>query len=83
MPDHHPAADALLQRLTRLEEAHGFADHKLDQLAEQLSALNRAVESVSRRLAALENRQAHDQSVRDHLAAQPPPAPEDDKPPHW
>lgn len=69
-------------RLTRLEEAHGFADHRLDQLAEQLSALNRAVESVSRRLAVLESRQAHDQSVRDHLAAQPP-APEDEKPPHW
>lgn len=79
MPDHANPAD---DRLTRLEEAHGFADHRLDQLAQQLAALNRAVEAVSRRLASLESRQAHDQSVRDHLAAHPP-TPEDDKPPHW
>jgi hypothetical protein len=61
------------ERLTRLEEAQGFADHRADQLAEQVEALSRKVEEFGRRLAVFEARALHDQSVRDHLAGREPP----------
>lgn len=46
--------DAVHARLTRLEEALGFASHDTDQLKEHFLALTRAVESLERRVRELE-----------------------------
>lgn len=41
-------------RIGRLEESQMFADHRTDQLAEQMAALERALRDLSRRLDGLE-----------------------------
>jgi uncharacterized coiled-coil protein SlyX len=49
-------SDPTPQRLDRLEESQTFAEHRVDQLAAQMEAMHRALTSVERRLATLEQR---------------------------
>jgi len=50
-------AEALLEgRLRKLEEHAGFAEHQNDQLHEHLVALSGRIESIARRLSAIESR---------------------------
>lgn len=53
MPDERPVAIEL--RIQRLEESHGFAEHTIEQLSEQLLTLSRQLEAASRRIASLED----------------------------
>lgn len=64
MPDHlHD------ERLMKIEESQAFADHKADQLAQQVLALNQRLGEVLKRLAAIEGRLVHAEEVRQHGAA--------------
>ena len=56
------------ERLMKLEESQGFADHKADQLAQQILALNQRLSEVLKRLAAIEGRLIHSEEVRQHGA---------------
>ena len=48
--------DQVNDRLTRLEEAHGFAAHDLDQLSGQVRQLFTLVEKLAKRLELAERR---------------------------
>lgn len=52
-PDHE-----LTDRITRLEESAAFAQHELEQLSAEIAALGRGVLELSRRLDAMERREA-------------------------
>lgn len=53
MPDERHVAIEL--RVQRLEESHGFAEHTIEQLSEQLLTLSRQLEAAARRIASLED----------------------------
>jgi hypothetical protein len=57
------------ERLMKIEESQGFADHKADQLAQQILALNQRLSEVLKRLSAIEGRLVHSEEVRQHGAA--------------
>ena len=57
MATHNPA-DELAARITRLEEAAAFAQHESEQLSAEVAALGRRVLELSRRLDAMEQREA-------------------------
>jgi uncharacterized coiled-coil protein SlyX len=61
MPDQPPN-----ERLMKIEESQAFADHKADQLAQQILALNQRLSEVLKRLAAIEGRLIHAEEVRQH-----------------
>jgi uncharacterized coiled-coil protein SlyX len=72
MAEPHQRPDTA-ERLTRLEEAVGFADRNAEQLSEQVIALNREVASLARRLAMLERRMADLQDGVTDAPLVPPP----------
>ena len=51
-------------RLLKLEESQAFSDHKVDQLAQQILALNQRLTEVLKRLGAIETRLVHADEVR-------------------
>jgi uncharacterized coiled-coil protein SlyX len=59
MPDSTPD-----DRLLKLEESQAFSDHKVDQLAQQILALNQRLTEVLKRLGAIETRLVHADEVR-------------------
>jgi uncharacterized coiled-coil protein SlyX len=59
MPD-----STLDDRLLKLEESQAFSDHKVDQLAQQILALNQRLTEVLKRLGAIETRLVHADEVR-------------------
>ncbi len=61
-------------RLRRLEEAQGFAEHEQEQLGEQVSRLQQQVQALSQRIVQLEGRL--EQATR--RAATPGPAGSDE-----
>lgn len=58
------------ERLMKVEESQAFADHKADQLAQQILALNQRLSEVLKRLAAIEGRLIHAEEVRQHGASE-------------
>ena len=56
----------------KVEESQAFADHKADQLAEQILALNQRLSEVLKRLGAIEGRLIHAEEVRQHGASTEP-----------
>lgn len=65
-------------RLTRLEEHVGFAEHTIDQLAGEIAELHRRMAAMARRLESMEERLGEVAS-REGGAADGPPV---EKPPH-
>lgn len=63
-------------RLFKLEESQAFADHKADQLAQQILALNQRLTEVLKRLGAIESRLIHQDEVRKRLDAIEPGEPD-------
>jgi hypothetical protein len=59
MPDSTPD-----DRLLKLEESQAFSDHKVDQLAQQILALNQRLTEVLKRLGTIETRLVHADEVR-------------------
>lgn len=63
MSNQHP--DELAARITRLEEAAAFAQHESEQLSAEVAALGRRLLELSRRLDAMEQREAARQAGDD------------------
>ncbi len=59
MPD-----STLDDRLLKIEESQAFSDHKVDQLAQQILALNQRLTEVLKRLGTIETRLVHADEVR-------------------
>ncbi len=47
--------DAVVERVQRLEEALGFAQHEHEQLSAEVVSLGRRIRELSRRIESLEN----------------------------
>lgn len=63
-------------RLLKLEESQAFSDHKVDQLAQQILALNQRLTEVLKRLGAIETRLVHADEVRKRQDAIEPGEPD-------
>lgn len=68
----------LNSRLGALEESQLYAERLVEQLAEQMKALNNAHDSLARRLGALEARLGEVDRRVDTLGAEPDAPPADD-----
>lgn len=65
------------ERVAKLEEAQLYADRLVEQLGEQVRALDRAVDGLDRRLKALERRLGEVSTRVDDLAQGPAEGPGD------
>lgn len=55
---HSPTPDNLADRLTRLEESLAFGQHDQEQLSAEIAALGRKLAELTRRMDAMEQREA-------------------------
>jgi len=76
------SSDLLAQRLQRLEESLGFAQHENEQLAAEVLVLGRRLQELSRRVDALEQRQRASEAAAARSPEDPDAGPPNDPPPH-
>lgn len=81
-----PIPSSLLDRIVRIEEVIGFADHTSTQITTEVLALSKRLDHVLRRLEALERRLEEAAQSSDGTATSPVPHTDDElrrqKPPH-
>lgn len=81
MPGDSSTPDSHHDRLQRLEEALGFAQHENEQLAAEVLSLGKRVLELSRRLEALEQHQRASEAAAKG-PEEPDADPPNDPPPH-
>jgi uncharacterized coiled-coil protein SlyX len=65
-------------RITKIEETQAFADHKVDQLAQQVLALNTRLTEILRRLGTIEGRLVREEEAQRRRAEREPEVGEPD-----
>lgn len=82
MPGDSSTPDSLDQRIQRLEESLGFAQHEGEQLAAEVLALGKRVLELSRRVDALERQQRASEAAAAKSPEEQDAGPPNDPPPH-